>query len=409
MSPLKRILLVITLIAVAALIGFGLYWAYKKTAIQPITGGIGGTTTTGELPSAGERPVGEIGVGIRTSTAGLPSAGSVPLTSANGSYYRPESVTKVNSDYALYPNLNESNSSLRYYNAADGKFYNIQNGTTQALSDQTFYNASKITWAENRDVAVIEYPDSSKIVYNFSTEKQVSLPKHWEEFSFSPDGKQIAAKSMGLARENRWLVTVNDDGTGTKMIEPMGENADRVTVGWSPSGQTVALSRTGEAVGADRQEVLFIGLNGENFKSTIVEGLGFEPAWSTTGKKLLYSVYSARSDYKPELWIVDAYGDNIGGNRQTLQLNTWADKCSFGSDDLLFCAVPKDLPTGSGMVPEIASSNFDELYKIDLKTGLKTNISLEGDYKIENITYDKSKNKVMFTDANQTGIFEAKL
>jgi hypothetical protein len=140
-----------------------------------------------------------------------------------------------------------------------------------------------------------------------------------------------------------------------------------------------------------------------------VEGSGFEPQWSTTGKKLLYSVYSSRSDFKPELWLVDSYGDSIGNNRQSLKLNTWADKCTFSNDSTAFCAVPKDLPTGSGMSREIAAFNYDDLYKIDLKTGLKTPIPLNDNYNVTNISYDAATNKLMFTDLNRTGVFESQL
>jgi hypothetical protein len=277
------------------------------------------------------------------------------------------------------------------------------------LTDQQFYNVQKVTWAKTTDKAVLEYPDGSKIVYDFNLKKQTTLPKHWEDFSFSGDGTQIAAKSLGLAPENRWLVTTKDDGSGTTLIEPLGENADRVTVDWSPSRQTVAFSQTGQALGTDRREVLFVGLNGENFKSAVVEGLDFVPQWSPTGQKLLYSVDSARSDFKPELWIVNAYGDNIGSGRQNLNIATWADKCSFGSDDLLFCAVPRDLPQGAGMAPDVAKDSYDDLYKIDLKTGTKVPIPLDQDYHLSNLSYDAVKNTVYFTDQSRTGIFEAKL
>jgi hypothetical protein len=137
--------------------------------------------------------------------------------------------------------------------------------------------------------------------------------------------------------------------------------------------------------------------------------LDFQPAWSPTGKKLLYSVDSARSDFKPELWVVNGYGDDIGTGRLNLGLNTWADKCSFGGDDTLFCAVPRNLPQGAGMSPDVAKDSYDDVYKIDLKTGTKIPIPLGDNYHVTNISYDQTKNKIYFTDPDQTGIFEAKL
>ena len=412
MSPkLKKVLLLVAILVAAGLIGFGLYLMFKSTGALPTAKPPAKTTPTTGLPSAGERQPGVTGVTTAPGAGQLPTAGVVtPATQPSPSYFRPEAVIKSVADYAVYTSLN-NNGNVRYHNASDGKFYRLgTDGKVTTLSDQTFYNVSKVTWAKNQDKAVIEYPDSSKIVYNFETNKQTTLPKYWSEFSFSDDGAQIAGKSLGLAPENRWLVVTNDDGTGTKLIEPLGTNADKVIINWSPSRQVAAFSKTGQALGFDRQEILLVGLNHENFKSITAEGLGFLPSWSPTGKKLLYSVYSGRSSYKPELWISNAYGDEIGSNRQMLNINTWADKCAFSGDDTLLCAIPRSLPEGAGMSREIAAGTPDDLYKIDLKTGLKTPISLGGeDYSINNISFDVNTNKVIFTDANKNGIFEAKL
>ncbi|KKQ40796.1 MAG: hypothetical protein US58_C0012G0005 [Candidatus Magasanikbacteria bacterium GW2011_GWA2_37_8] len=410
MSPtLKKNLFAGALLATAALIGIGLYYLFQKTTPTAFKPRPVATTTPGALPTAGERvaPI------VTTTGAGELVRGQAAPTGAipqvTPSYYQAKPVTQVTTDYALFTSTNK-NGGLRYHNAADGKFYRVTgDGTITEMSDQIFYNADKVTWAPTKDEAVVEYPDGNKIVYNFETKKQITLPKHWEEFSFSNDSSQIAAKSMGLSPESRWLITVNDDGTGSKLIEPMGNNADKVIIDWSPSRQTAAFSMTGQALGADRREVLFIGLNGENFKSTIVEGAGFEPQWSPTGQKLLYSVFSTRSDYKPELWVVNAYGDDIGSARQSLAINTWADKCTFAGDKVLYCAVPRNLPQGAGMLPELALGLKDDLYKIDLQTGLKTNVPLGDEYSIKNINFDSINNKLYFTDTNKTGVFNVKI
>jgi len=266
-STLKRILLILGLTIVTALIGFGLYLAFKKAQVPLAPPSTGPAAPGGQLPTAGGRPA-PGAEGQPTPAGGLPTAAvTTPGVAAPG-YYRPEPITKITTDQTLYASMNEGGN-LRYNNAADGKFYTVKDGVATPLSDQVFYNVKNVTWAKNKDKAVIEYPDSSKIVYNFETKKQISLPKHWEDFSFSNDGNEIAAKSIGLAPENRWLVTTQDDGTGTKLIEPLGDNADKVIVDWSPSRQTVAFSNTGYPLGADRREMLLIGLNHENFKSII--------------------------------------------------------------------------------------------------------------------------------------------
>lgn len=409
MSPtLKRALLIALLLLVAGLIGFALYIAFQKTTqpTRPETGEVS-TGQPSQLPSAGERVPGTEGPATG-AVSSLPTASSLP-TITSPSYYQPEAVTKITSDFALFPSSNAAGN-LRYHNGSDGKFYHVAaDGSIKPLSDQVFFNVQEVTWAAAKDKAVITYPDNSKILYDFDLKKQVSLPKHWQDFSFSPEASQVAAKSIGLSPDNRWLVTTRDDGTGTRLIEPLGENADKVTVNWSPSRQTVAFSQTGQPQGIDQREILFLGLNGENFKSTVVEGLDFEPQWSPTGQQLLYSVDSARSDFKPELWVVDAYGETIGGNRHSLSINTWAHKCAFGGEGSLFCAVPRDLPQGAGMSPAVAADNYDDLYKIDLKTGLKTPVPLDQDYTVDTISYNKTNNKLFFTDHHQSGAFAVNL
>ena len=178
-------------------------------------------------------------------------------------------------------------------------------------------------------------------------------------------GRQIASKSIGLARKP--LARTADPQGKSINNRAAGRNADKVVVNWSPNKQIVATTATGEPQGADKQEILFVGLQGENFKSIIVEGRGFESQWSGTGKKLLYSVYSARSDYKPELWIVNAEGDSIGTGRKMLNLNTWSEKCAFTDDRFIYCAVPTQMQTGAGFAPGLADTTNDKIYKLTLK------------------------------------------
>jgi hypothetical protein len=71
--------------------------------------------------------------------------------------------------------------------------------------------------------------------------------------------------------------------------------------------------------------------------------------------------------------------------------------------------VPRDLPEGVGMLREAATAP-DDIYRIDLKTGAKVPISLDGqDHRVSSLQYDKTSNKLFFTDQNELGVFEVKL
>jgi len=403
----KRLIFVGLFLVVCVLLGYLLYrvfFAKEKLATQPATKI---TTPTTEFPTA---EVGGQPTAVPTQPSKLPSATGVTQPSTIKPKQAPSyPITKAVDTSVLGTQIDKTGLA-RFYNQTDGKFYRLgKDGQARVLSDNVFYNVQQVTWSPTKDESIIEYPDGSNIYYNFETKKQVSLPKHWEDFSFSSLGDKIAAKSMGLSPENRWLITADPQGKSISLIEPMGENADQVTVDWSPNKQIVAMSRTGQALGADREEVLFVGLNKENFKSTIVEGRGFESAWSPDGKKLLYSVYSTRSDFKPELWIVNAEGNSIGTGRKMLNLNTWSKKCTFATERFIYCAVPKNLPIGAAFAPTLADDSTDQIFKIDIETGLKNEIKPEEEHTIDSLFVGDNGKTLYFTDKNSSGLYSLPL
>ncbi|MEI6529760.1 MAG: hypothetical protein WCN88_05210 [Candidatus Falkowbacteria bacterium] len=413
----KKIFLILGFFALVFVIGYLIWRFFFQTTIStPIA-----TSTPGiinGLPSAGL----DDGTGIG-QTGGQ---GGLPTTDGQGNVFTPGKgapstnepnpvaaggITKteiVNQSPSLDPTLN-SDGSIQYYDKNKEKFYKIDSdGNKVLLSDKAFHSVENVTWAPDKDKAVLEYPDGSKILYNFTTKKQVTLPAHWKDFSFSPDSTQIISKSMGIDSDNRWLVVSNDDGSKAKAVEAIGTNDKTIYPSWSPNNQIVAMYT--EGVDFDRQEVFFIGQNGENFKSTIVEGRGFDPKWSTTGDRLLYSVYNTTDNLKPRLWIVDAGSDTISQNRRSIDIETWASKCTFASNTEVYCAVPDNLENGAGLFPELADKTKDSLYKIDLTTGSQKLIAVpDGSFNISQIIIGSDQDYLYFTDKFSGSIYKVKL
>ncbi len=419
LARLKKPFLIIAFLGLIIFFGYLLWRFFFQADNIVLPGGQTATTTTpgsgfpaigpggetgGEITGPGGLPT------IETPTAGTPVGqpdpqASAPTIIAEGGITQTLPIVQSS---VLNPELSPSGN-VRYYNKEDGRFYTVdKTGNIVRLSDKVFHSVEQITWAPSADKAILEYPDGSKIMYNFDTEKQVTLPSHWEDFSFATDNEQITAKSMGLDEDNRWLIVSNSDGSKATALEPIGSRANYMYPSWSPNNQIVAMYTKG--VDFDRQEVFFVGLNGENFKSTIVEGRGLETQWSPTGSTLLYSVYHDRDEYKPRLWIVNSSGDNIGSGRQSLDLNTWADKCTFASNTEVYCAVPETLEAGAGMFPELADRTKDDLYKIDLTTGAKTLIAVpNGAYNISEIMVPGTQDFLYFTDKSSEMIYQIKL
>lgn len=368
----KKIIFGALFLVVAAGLAFGLYrlFFYRPPAPPATPPATVEPLPPGALPTAGEAKPREASVpGARDFRVASPVArGGPTLTNA------------VGGDALRAAVLSADGRSLSAYDSLDGKFYRITpDGEREPLSQKIFFNVGAVQWAPDRERAILEYPDGANIFYDFKTDTQVTLPKHWEDFDFKDDGTQIAAKSIGFNPEQSWLVVANPDGSGARPVEHLGGNADKVIVEWSPAGQVVGFSKTGEPVGGEAQEIYLLGPNGENYKSLIVDGFGFEPKWSPTGEKLLYSTHSSSFDSKPMLWVVQGDPGNIGKGRQMLGLNTWADKCTFTDTATLICAVPLELAAGAGYDKTVSHNTPDRFVQIDLTTGLKSDLAVPVD------------------------------
>lgn len=406
----KKIFLIIGFLILVVFLGW-LIWQtfFHSTTVEPTPGGTASTSSTG-LPTAGPggETSGEI-TGPTTLPSGQTSGGAPDSNKPSEIALGGLTKTQIMTDSpTLDPTLSK-NGGVQYYNKDDGHFYTLdKNGKATLLSDKVFYDVENVVWSPSKDKAVIEYPDGSKILYNFSDKSQVTLPSHWEDFSFSPSSGQLISKSLGLDAENRWLTVSSDDGSKAINIENIGTNDKTVYPSWSPNNQIVAMYTKG--VDFNRQEVYFVGLNDENFKSTVIEGRGFESQWSTTGDKLLYSVYNTDTNLNPKLWIVDATPDTISQDRKSIDLNTWASKCTFASNTEVYCAVPNSLEKGSGLFPELADKTQDSLYKIDLKTGTKELIAVpDGAYNISQIVVPSDEKNLYFTDKKTNQIYKINL
>lgn len=413
----KKIFFILGFIAVVIILGFLIY----RTFFQP--------TITSQLPSEQPQPVTPVSSGLPASGVNTKKPGATiinqqpettPSAPATAGKEIPQKIsevaagglTKVNEiSQANTASITAGNggSGAQFYDKDTQKFYRIdKNGNAQPLSDKQFYNVQNTTWSPNKNEAVLSYPDDSKIIYNFETNKQVTLPKHWKDFVFSPDGSKLAMKSMGLDPDNHWLAVVNNDGTQSRSIENMGDNESKVYPSWSPNNQSIAMYTKG--IDFDRQEVFFVGLNGENFKSTIIQGRGFQPQWAPDGNHLLYSVYSSDNNFKPTLWIVAAAGENIGADRRLLGVDTWANKCAFANSYQVYCAVPENLEDNSGLFPELANNTKDNLYKIDVRTGSKVLIAIpDASYNISSLTISDNNSSLYFTDQTTQKLYDIKL
>ncbi len=376
MSPLlKRSLLIAGFILVT--VGFlaAIFFVFFRPSETPSNQNQGTGNTNG-LPGVGN---GNINTSVDGNVNALPNVNGTaidvpPSTIADGGPTATETVVSSQASGLIAAG---DQAGLQYYDAQTGKFYRLSaDGLSKTeLSDAVYRDVERLNWSPDGNQAILEFPDQSKVLYNFTTKKQTTLPKELNDFSFGPSSDKIVSKYLdGANTDNQWLIVSNPDGSNSLSVEHLGANAEKVASAWSPNNQIIATYQ--KTVNSDQSEVIFLGAQGENFPSVTIEGRGFIPKWAPDGRRLLYSAYSEVTDDIPHLYIMNGTSSTLGSGLYDLGLDTTADKCTFSSSGTsIFCAVPYYLNPGSGPQPELSAGVPDNIYRIDLATGQSTLIA----------------------------------
>jgi hypothetical protein len=406
----KKILYILGFLAVVILMALALYFVFFRPTPPPTV-----VTPTPEFPGGltpaqpGVQPgiPGEEEPGVLTPAPGIvvpPTPGVIsPAQISSVAVGGPVVSQKIVAADSAFSTINSNGNSLNYYDQTTGLFTKVDEfGVKELLSSKVFRDVQNVSWAPTADKAVLEFPDGSNIIYNFETEQSYTLPRQFEDFSFSPDSNQIAAKDLKLNKEDRWLVIVDDTGQNKKLTEHLGENEDRVTVKWNPNDLIIAT--TAKSIDRDRAEVLLLGKNNERFSRMIVQGRDMRYQYSENGNRMAYSVYNTLSSYLPTLWITSTDINNVDSNRINTGLNTWADKCAFLGNTDIYCAVPKEIGAYSGILPSENTSD-DVIYHINANSGTSELIAepLFGT-RIGQLTVSKDGENLYYTDSRTGSI-----
>lgn len=356
---------IIAFIATILLIGLAIYMTFFRTTVITLTTPTETPTSGGSLPTSGTSTP-----GTGTATPVTPGTGTTTLTPSRVAEGGPTITTLLTNTSVQSPTVT-AQGTVAYYDPADGKFYTIdENGNITALSQQTFPKAEQVTFSAGATNAIIEYPDGSNVVYDFDAAKQITIPTHWEDFSFSQSGDDIVAKSIGVDESNRALIVTSTDGSSTRVIAALGANDDKITANWSPDNAVVAFSETGGVSNGSfgREEIYLVGQDGSATGILFVDGTNFHAIWAPDGKNLLYSVADPTDSYRAALWYADSDGDRNGDSRRKMGIQTLVEKCTFFSTSTAYCAVPREMPPGGGSSVS-AITAYDDVYRLDLATG----------------------------------------
>ena len=415
----KRIILVVLLVVVTIGLAILVYNIFFKSDQDQYVIIDGQRVPIGQLPVIGPGgqlydpltglPI-EIDFRLPTTTAPSRPVAPEPDAVAQGGLTQVDRLARGDIK-GVFPS---TDGQLKFYDQETGRFFRLNDrGEFELLTDKVFHNVDQITWDTRGNQAILEYPDGSNIYYNFSTGQQVTLPRQMTDFAFSYTDQAIAFEWYNEYNpDDNWLGVARPDGNEIRFVEPIGDKGDKVFPQWSPDNRYVAFYTKSE--GLDLISVIPLGANNENFQSFDVYGRGFESQWSTDKQNLLYSVHTADSGRRPELWVTTISGNQVGANNRPLDLQTWSSKCTFGSTGAdLYCAVPQNLPPGIGWYPEQAVDYPDSFYRIDLQTGTQTLLALPAgtrdNYSAQQLVLSADGSRLYFLDALDSDIYSIQL
>ena len=205
----KRVLLAILLVIISIALLIGIIWLiFVRDPVpgQPPPGSVvdPGGILPGTGPGGGAVVVGPGGNltggdDIDTGSGDADDNNINPIISdrADGSFTKANSLIDVD-----VKNIKVSNGGISFLNASDDKFYRMSfdGDNVIELSDEKFPFVEKATWSDNGRKVILEYPDGANIIYDFTQDKKVTLPKGAEDFSFDSDSDKIAYNLLGLVR-----------------------------------------------------------------------------------------------------------------------------------------------------------------------------------------------------------------
>ncbi len=368
----KKFILLILFIIVSIGLAFLIYYVFFAPKKQVSVIEQPGQTQTGEFPSSGEGPsqTNEIEGGI-TPSGGEVGQGSEIGQAESTQEFQTNAKEIVSKNILKIKTYSDVNNGMVYYDDLNQNFYKVsQDGNIIKLSDRKFYAVKDATFSPTENRAIIEYPDNRKVLYDFDKDEFIArFPEQTQDFSFSNAGDKLSYKWIDYYEENNYLVTSNPDASNFKFIRQIADQSKNIDTVWSPDGEVMATFR--KQYDVERQEIYFLNENDKNLRSLLVDGFNFSGMWNSKGDKLFYNVTEARKDFKPVLWVANGQADGLGYGKMSLGISTWVDKCSFSksNDSTVYCAVPDELPTGSGLNAALANGVAYSIYKININTG----------------------------------------
>lgn len=234
-------------------------------------------------------------------------------------------------------------------------------------------NITEASWSPNKSRVILKYENHS-IVYDLKTSAEFPLHKNVQNVVFGKNNDEIFYQFA----ESRGKTSINKaDYTGLNWKNLVDYPLENVKLGYMPSSDMIYFCPPGSAF--QKTSCYKLTRSGQDLSVITQEEYGQNIKYSPEGTKILYT-NTTKKGMELNLNMMDA----DGSNRKYLQTNTLVEKCVFGKENGVYCAVPEFIPTGSVMPDDYYSHKFvtdDIFWKIDPEKGSKTRLTEIKDFK----------------------------
>jgi len=297
---------------------------------------------------------------------------------------------------------------LRYLSEKKAAVYEIH---TQTKKDEVFTsftpNLLKTLWSLNGLHLINIFKQNGKLnkySYNLLTRENILLDSNFKYIVWSPEGEKIAYHYFNSETEEGFISVAEPDGKNWKNLTPVLSRD--LNVEWPHRNKISFYEFSLSSLAASDLSIINPEA-GEPPQKILSQKYGLKTNWSPSGNKLLFSS-SESAGTNPKLFIL-----NETLEEKSLDIECLADKCAWSkSEENIYCALPQNLTKDISLPQDWYSNKFlsqDILFKIELDSGKKTQITQNPDYDFSNLLVSLDENFLYFINKESGFLYETKL
>ncbi len=230
------------------------------------------------------------------------------------------------------------------------------------------------------------------------------MSPNFKYISWSPDGDKIAYHYFNQQTEEGFISIADPDGKNWQNLTPVLPKDLKVE--WPQKNKISFYNPFPSSLG----ESDLYSVNPENtgpLQKILSKKYGLGINWSPSGNSLLLSS-SENSGANPKLYILN---ETLG--EKSLDIDGLAGKCVWSkSEKYVYCALPQNAASDTKLPQDWYAGKFlsrDFLFKIDVESREKTQITKESEYDFSNLSLSPDENYLYFINKESGFLYGVKL